>query len=240
MAMVVKLESGQVARVGRCRLRVGDGRWAYADENRQRIETAWQQRIAANPKYFNGRVQLLAHHCIAEDEFDGQFITTDFASFVHWWDAGFPDRSVRDCFGSAILRSAEGHCLLGIQSAGNLNAGRAYFPGGFIDAADVSATGAIDIDRSIAREISEETGLDAGHLERRPGYVLSAADASIAIGIEYRSRISAVELRREILRNTAREPDPELADVLIVRCAADLDEVPTTPYVKPLVRALLG
>lgn len=194
---------------------------------------------ALSPAYFNGPIRILLDYSIDGDRFAAEFATSDFASFVYWRAHGCADDSVRDCFGCAIVRSAEGHILLGIQASGNLNAGRAYCPSGFIDPADVTADGRIDIDGSIAREIVEETGLDLALLERLPGYMLIVAGPSIAIGVEYRSTLAAGSLRARIMDHLAAEAVPELDDILFVRSPADIDGRPTTPHVPVLLRALL-
>jgi hypothetical protein len=230
---------GQVVRVAACRLAVGGTRWRYAELHATQIARHWQEACARNPAYFNGVIQILTGHSISGGELTAAFAITDFASFIYWRNQGHPDKTVRDCFGCAILRSAEGHLLLGLQAAGNLNSGRAYCPGGFIDQADVRADGTIDIDGSVAREIGEETGLDVAHLTRTPGYTVVAAEASIAIGIEFRSHLAAEDLRAQILRHLAGETEPELADILIVRSSRDLDGVRTTAYVPLLARAIL-
>lgn len=204
------------------------------------IAANWHAQLVKNPSFFNGKIQILTRWKFEAGNFIGDFATTDFASFIHWRGLGFPDPTVRDCFGCAILRSDEGHILLGRQAPGNLNSGRAYCPGGFIDPADVRTDHSIDIDGSIRREIGEETGIDLAVLAREPGYIVVAAHASIAIGVVYRSALSANDLRAQIMAHIASETAPELADVLIVRTPADIADVKTSGYVAPLVQALLG
>jgi hypothetical protein len=236
---MMQIAPGQVMRVSRCRLQVGKQTWAYADTNRAEIAAKWQHSTAQNPGFFNGAIQILTQHSISGGVFAGDFSTTDFASFVHWRNNGFAGNAVRDCFGCAILRSAEGHVLLGQQAAGNLNAGKAYCPGGFIDVADVRADGSIDIDGSIAREIGEETGLDMSSMVRTPGYILAAAAASIAIGVEFRSTLAAEEMRADIMRHLERDKDPELSGIIIVRSQHDLTDLTTSAYVAPLIASIL-
>ena len=225
-------------RVNACQLAIGGYPWDWAQRHREQIALNWQHQRANNPAFFDGVIQMLVRYSIDNGVFIGDFSTSDFASFIYWRGQGFADMSVRDCFGCAILRSADGHLLLGRQAAGNLNAGRVYCPGGFIDTADVRADRSIDIDGSIAREIAEETGLDAAMLLRQPGYILAAGEASIAIGVEYRSALTAEAMRAQILRHIASEDIPELADIMIVRRPGDLDGVPAAAYVGPLLRAL--
>ncbi len=232
------MQQGQVVRVRECRLAVGDIAWDWAARNADEIAANWQTQLAKNPAFFNGGIQILTGHSFAGGIFHGDFATTDFASFVHWRGLGYADERVRDCFGCAILRSSEGYVLLGRQAAGNLNSGRAYCPGGFIDPADIRLDRTIDIDGSVEREIHEETGLDVSVLQRTPGYILAAAEASIAIGIEYFSRLSAEQLRSQIMDHIERQAVPELADILIVRHGSDIRDIRTTGYVAPLINAL--
>ena len=232
------MQQGQVVRVRECRLAVGDVAWDWAARNGDGIAAHWRTQLAKNPAFFNGGIQILTGHRISDGIFHGDFATTDFASFIHWRGLGYADERVRDCFGCAILRSAEGYVLLGRQAAGNLNSGRAYCPGGFIDPTDIRLDRTIDIDGSVEREIHEETGLDVTDLKRTSGFIIVAAEASIAIGIEYRSPLSAVQLRSKIIDHIQRQVVPELADILIIRHVNDIHDVRTTSYVEPLINAL--
>jgi hypothetical protein len=239
-AKVERPDRSDVARVKSCKLAVGAQRWAWANARAADIAAHWRHAVTAKPAYFNGPVLILMHHEIGHGDFAGTFAATDFASFIYWRAMGHPERNVWDCFGCAVLRSADGDMILGVQAGGNLNAGLAYFPSGFIDAADVRADGTIDIDGSVARELTEETGLAVGSFIRSPGYVLAMTTASIAIGIEFRSQLNSAQLRKQILDHIARERSPELVDVRIVRTPADIEGVATTPHVAPLVRALMS
>ena len=226
-------------RIARCVLRVGAEPWPFAAHRRAEIATHWRQASGARPKLFDGTVYMLREGALEGESFRGTFVRTDFKSFLFWRDHGYADASVRDGFGSAVIRSAEGYVLLGRQTSGNVNAGLAYPPGGFIDTRDVTDDGAIDIDASIARELVEETGLDPLHLERVPGYLLTRAGALVSIGIEWRSPLPGEALRERILAHVRREAVPELADIVIVRCADEIDEDMMPRYARALLRALL-
>jgi NUDIX domain len=226
-------------RIARCALRVGAELWAFAGRRRAEIAAHWQRASAERPKLFDGTVYMLRDGVLDDESFRGTYVRTDFKSFLYWRENGYPDASVRDSFGSAVIRSAEGHVLLGRQTSGNVNAGLAYPPGGFIDTRDVTADGSIDIDASITRELAEETGLDPLELRRTPGYVLTRAGALVSIGIEWRSPMSAVALRERILAHVRRQAVPELADVVIVRSVPEIDEDTTPRYAQVLLRALL-
>ena len=128
---------------------------------------------------------------------------------------------------------------MGQQGPGQLNSGRIYPPGGLIDGDDVRE-GAIDIDASIARELGEETGLGAADLQRVPGYLLAFTGLKIAIAIEWRSALPAAELRERILGFVRNQPEPELADIVIVAGHADMDEARMPPHARAYARTLLS
>jgi len=227
-------------KIAQCALRVSDGvAWGYAERNRAEIAAYWAEARATRPKLFNGSIFVLGEGRLHGAAFEGTFVPTDFASFLYWREHGYPEAGVRDGFGSAVIRSAEGHVLYGRQTGGNVNAGLVYPPGGFIDPRDVR-DGAIDIDASIARELAEETGLAAGDLDRTPGYLLTRAGPLVSIGIEWRSALAAEELRKRILAHVGRQADPELDDVVIIRSRRDVAETDMPRHARAIVRRLLA
>ncbi|MEQ1672861.1 MAG: NUDIX hydrolase, partial [Hyphomicrobium sp.] len=162
-----------VRKIATCALRVGDGVWTYAEEHAGVIERDWQLAARVRPSYFNGVIHLLDQLSDVDGVLCGRLLRTDFKSYLYWRTAGFPDTGVRDGFGSALIRSADGAILLGRQRAGNVNGGLAYLPGGFIDARDVDAGGGIDIAASIIRELAEETGLRREDVTIEPGFLVT-------------------------------------------------------------------
>jgi 8-oxo-dGTP pyrophosphatase MutT (NUDIX family) len=225
-------------RIAGCELRVTAEAWPFARDQADAIAAHWRRATAERPKLFDGTVYMLREGALEGECFHGAFLRTDFKSFLFWRESGYADESVRDGFGSAVIRSAEGHVLLGRQTSGNVNAGLAYPPGGFIDQRDVHDE-AIDIDASIARELIEETGLDPASLVRTPGYLLTRARPFVSIGIEWRSGLAAEDLRALILTHVARQPAPELADVVIVRQAREIDADTMPRFAQALLRLLL-
>jgi len=226
-------------RIACCELSVDPQPWPFAERCRAEIAGHWQRAAAERPKLFDGTVYILQEHALQEETFKGRFVRSDFKSFLYWRETGYPDTSVRDGFGSAVIRSAEGHVMLGCQTSGNVNAGLAYPPGGFIDARDVSA-GTIDIDASVTRELAEETGLAAAELARVPGYLLTRAGPLVSIGIEWRSTLPGEALRARILSHVATQSVPELADIVMVRSADEIDDDMMPRYVRALLRLLLS
>jgi 8-oxo-dGTP pyrophosphatase MutT (NUDIX family) len=237
-----------VLRVSSCRLTVEPSVWPYEQANAAPIDAAWELRLARHPHEFNGVVHMARASTLALNTNADATATwtctagmwrTDFKSFMHWRDAGYPEADALDAFGSVILRSADGAVLLGRQRSG-INAGRVYLPGGFIDARDVGDDGTIDIDSSVSRELAEETGLEAASLARRPGYLVTRVGRLLSIGVEFHSTLPSVELRTLILRTIASDPDPELDDIVIVSAAADVTGPLVPDYTRLAVQHLLA
>ena len=225
----------RVERVATCRLTVDASAWPYAAQHAPQIDTHWHRRRAENPAMFNGVIHLLHTEASATGAIAGTFLRTDFKSYLHWREQGFPEAGVRDGFGSALIRSAEGHVLLGRQRQGNINAGLAYLPGGFIDQRDVLTDGSIDLDASIVRELTEETGLTATDVSIAPGYIVTRRGALLAISREIVSPLSSQELRARILSHIGDDPQSELVDAVIMRSTADFDGTAMHPYARQLL-----
>jgi 8-oxo-dGTP pyrophosphatase MutT (NUDIX family) len=226
---------GSVVRINSCDLRVTDGRWAFADTYHAEIDAHWERRKSDNPAFFNGALYVMTRHVLTDGDLRAELVRADFKGVLYWRDTGFGDASVADAFGSALIRSAEGHVLLGRQRPGNVNGGLAYLPGGFIDARDERADGLIDIEASIARELAEETGLTPSMLYRVPGFILTFAGPMLSIAVEYRSAEPAEALRAKIHDHIAAEADPELSDVVVVTSACDLEGLAMPAYATVLL-----
>jgi 8-oxo-dGTP pyrophosphatase MutT (NUDIX family) len=233
-------EAGAIScmRIARCELTISEDHWPFAEREAARIDAHWEQVRTARPRLFNGKVFLLRDLAVRDGVAAGTFVRAQFKSFVYWRERGYVDASVRDGFGSSVIRSAEGHVLLGLQGEGYLNAGRAYPPGGMIDVRD-TAGGRVDIDASIARELAEETGLGPAGLQREPGYLLTQCGPLVSIAIEWRSALSAEALSAAILAHTWAQPSPELADVVIVRSADAIGDPRLPDYAGVLLRCVL-
>ena len=234
------MRAGTITRVEACDLRLTGEPWPFARDNAAAIDAHWAERCRANPGYFNGAIHAMhGDGAITNGVFAASFLRTDFKSFLYWRETGYPPAGAFDAFGSAIIRSAEGHVLLGRQSGGNINAGLAYPPGGFIDARDVIADGPIDIAASIARELAEETGLDVATLTCKPGFLVTRIGPLVSIGQEFVASQPADELRAGILSRISADPDPELTDIVIVRQRSDLHGLSVPPYAELIVKSLL-
>ena len=198
--------------------------WAFARDEAQAIADHWRKRVAQQPRMFDGRV-LLQHACeIVEEQgvsvMRAQWFEASYAAFTAWIDFGFPDPRVRNGFSMAALRAQDGF-VLAEMGAHTANAGRIYFPAGTPDPGDV-AQGQVDLEASVLRELTEETGLTADELTIDPDWLVVDAGPYNACMKLMRSPLPAIDLAAEIERRIARQGDPELARMHVVRSAADL------------------
>ncbi len=219
-------ETVSVVHIDRLELTVAPQRWAFADERRAEIDAYFKTLQREKPAIWNGRVLLLHHQVVSDGVFRGAYLETDYASFAAWRHWGRPAAAVCDCFSAAAIVAADGAFLLGVMGAHTFNAGRSYFPCGTPDPDDIVA-GQVDLDFSVRRELKEETGFDITEFAAEPGWT-TVFDLPLIAHIKVlRSRDSAEALRARALDHLARERQPELADIRIVRGPGDFD--PTMP-----------
>ncbi|MDF2997356.1 MAG: hydrolase [Xanthobacteraceae bacterium] len=198
--------------------------WAFAEANRPAIDAHFASLLAEKPGLWNGRVLLLARHEVTDGVMRGAYKETDFASFMWWRDTGFPDPTMRNAFAMGALRGADGGFVLGRMAGWTANAGRIYFAAGTPDPEDVTATGVVDLDGSVMRELGEETGLGAADVTGAPGWHAVFIGARIALMRPLTARLHAEGLAERIRAHLAQEERPELDDVVIARGPGDLSE----------------
>ena len=197
--------------------------WPFAEAKQAEIAAFFAALQHKTPSVWNGRVLLLHRQHVANGVFTGAYLETDYASFAAWRAWGRPDADIRDCFGAAAVIAADGAVLLGEMSVHTANAGRIYFPCGTPDPDDI-VDGRVDLDRSVRRELKEETGLDISEFDVDPGWCAVIDGPLICQVRTLRSPQSAEALRASALDHIARQRQAELADMRIVRGPADFDE----------------
>jgi 8-oxo-dGTP pyrophosphatase MutT (NUDIX family) len=227
-----------VEKLSSCLLQVSSARWAFADENADAIDAQWVEAKRANPNYFNGTIYLVDGVTISDGALRASLLRTDFKSYLYWRLAGFPEAGVLDGFGSAIIRTQDGHIMLGRQRMGNVNGGQAYAPAGFIDEKDVGADGIIRIDRSALREAAEETGIDPDTLEKDDGYYLTRSGVQLSIGVPLRVNMTAAEFVRRAEAHIRATTNSELDAIIAVAGPSDIESLPMPHYMRVLMDAL--
>jgi 8-oxo-dGTP pyrophosphatase MutT (NUDIX family) len=214
---------GEVAirRVTTLDLKVEPYAWPFALEKRAEIAAHFAERQREKPAIWNGRVLLARNPSFEGLRFSARYFETDFASFLAWRDWGHPDTNVFNGFGMGALRSSDGAFVLGEMGAHTANAGRIYFPAGTPDPGDIVGD-TVDIAGSIARETEEETGLTAADYKAAPHWDCVALGASIAMIRLLDLAISGEAARAKIEANLAREKQPELSAIHLVRSRRDM------------------
>ena len=208
--------------------------WPFAEKHRTDIEAYFKKLQAEKPALWNGRVLLLHDYAFEGAIFRGAALDTDFASFITWRDWGFPDSLATNFFAMGAVRSRDGAFLLGVMGSHTINAGKVYFPAGTPDPGDLVGD-RVDLAGSVMRELTEETGLGPADVEAEDRWHCVLAGRRIAHIKILHAPETAEALRERILASLARERQPELADIRIVRGPTDLH-----PMMPPFVTAFLS
>jgi pyridoxine kinase len=196
--------------------------WAWAEKRRAEIDAWFADMRGQQPALWNGRVLLMHRQVIERGVLRGEFLETDYASFIFWKQRGLPRAEVRDCFSAAAIQSSDGAFLLGVMGPHTFNAGRIYFPCGTPDLDDI-VEGKVDLDHSMQRELLEETGLAMSALTPEPGWTMVVDGPLIAQIKVLRAAASAKALHEKILAFLSREKKPELSDIRVVYGPGDFD-----------------
>jgi 8-oxo-dGTP pyrophosphatase MutT (NUDIX family) len=210
-----------IHRVTELDLKLRQRPWPFADERRADIDAHFAIKQREKPSLWNGRILLARNPAFTGDRFGADYFESDFASFLAWRDWGFPDRDVFNGFGMGALRGCDGAFVLGEMGGHTANAGRIYFPSGTPDLDDLS-DGAVDIPGSVAREVEEETGLTSADYRAGAHWDCVVSGAAIAMIRVLNVDVTGETLRATIEANLARQDQPELSAIHLVREASDL------------------
>jgi 8-oxo-dGTP pyrophosphatase MutT (NUDIX family) len=195
--------------------------WPFAEARRTDIDAHFAIAQREKPDLWNGRILLARNPDFTGERFSASYFEADFASFLAWRDWGFPDKSVFNGFGMGALRCADGAFVLGEMGQHTANAGRIYFPSGTPDLDDIS-DGAVDMSGSVAREVEEETGLTSADYRAGGHWDCVVSGSAIAMIRLLNVDGSGDALRARIEANLARQSQPELAAIHLVRGRSDL------------------
>lgn len=208
--------------------------WPFAEERRAEIAAHFAEKQRERPKIWNGRVLLGRDAVFTGGHLSATYFETDFASFLAWRDWGFPDPAVFNGFGMGALLASDGAFVMGEMGQHTANAGRIYFPSGTPDLDDVKDD-ALDIPGSVVREIAEETGLTAGDYRAQPDWHCVVTGPTIAMIQVLNLDVPGEAARVRIEASLAREAEPELSAIHLVRETSDL-----TPSMPRFVTAFVA
>ncbi len=214
------IEIRRVSRVEAC-CRPFD--WTWPKQNRDFVEENWKRRTAGKPQMFNGRVLLLQDVAFEQDLCRNTYFEADYADFVAWIDKGYPDPAIANGFAMGALRGSDGAYICGVMGNGTTNAGRVYFAAGTPDLSDLKLDGTVDLATSLTRELAEETGLEEGDYRVDDEWIIVRRWPTIALLRMVTLPVTAEEGAAKIRANIARQHEPELQDVRIIRGPEDID-----------------
>ena len=126
----------EVIPIERVEITAGGNPWEWAQARGAKIQRFWKKAVALNPALFNGPIHMLRDYEIRDGVLRGQTMRSDFASMMYWREEGFPQAGAINAFGSAVVRSVEGHLLFGRMAAHTASAGQVYPFGGSLDDSD--------------------------------------------------------------------------------------------------------
>jgi len=195
--------------------------------------------LADNPSFYDGQVFVLRDVWQSGSSIAGTLSLERFSAFLYWRDGLTNDRITYDGFCTALIRSEEGHVMAVRASAGTLNAGRVYLPGGFIDARDALPDGTVDLDVSVTRELAEETGLDTALLHRQPGYIVARSGQHCCFCIVFRAPFGSEDLRALMLRGAQEDKDGELSDIIAIKNIGDLPRYDVIDHSRLVIASVL-
>jgi hypothetical protein len=210
-----------IHRVTRLDLKFQPWSWPFAEARRADIDAHFAVMQREKPQIWNGRILLARNPDFAADRLSAYYFEADFASFLAWRDWGFPDTSVFNGFGMGALHCADGAFILGEMGQHTSNAGRIYFPSGTPDLDDIRGD-AVDMSGSVAREVLEETGLASADYRAGAHWDCVVSGAAIAMIRILDVDATGEALRARIEANLARQTQPELCAVHLVRARRDL------------------
>ena len=221
-----------VLSVNDVRLDLVPGRWAYEAEHRAAIDAAWNVLSEGNPALYNGHSYVLVDWHISDGILIGACYETDYASFLHWRQAGFPPSRAWHAFAVPALHAGCGRLLIGRMASWTVNAGRWCPPGGSLEKADVSVDGRFNLVGNMRRELAEEIGHHVDEAAFAPGWTLVISGRGLGLFRRLIEPSSANELVARFSAHLAEDPRPELDALRFVATSAELDGLDVPPFVR--------
>ncbi len=216
--------------------------WPFASARAQDVEAHWARLVSRHPDLYNGRVLLMRDVNVVATpsgrRLEGRCFVAEYKAFLAWRDFGFPDRAISNAFAMAVLRSADGAFVLGEMGQTTANAGQIYFPAGTPEPDDLVG-GRVDLERSVRRELEEETGIRAAEITFEEGWTVVFQGQRIACMKTARSAHSAAELVARGASFIASEKQPELARLIAVSGVGDLDDKRMPDFIQTYLRHAL-
>jgi 8-oxo-dGTP pyrophosphatase MutT (NUDIX family) len=180
---------------------------------------------------FDGRIALLTGLRYAERGLIGSSYLVRYASFLYWRKVR--RQSAGHAFAHAMPVTSDGALIAVRMGSHTANPGAVYFAAGSFEAEDFPA-GKVDLDRNMAREVKEETGLELAPLDRDPIWHAWSGDGGTVVFRRFSLPMTADAAAARIRDFVAAEAEPEIEGPVVIRSAADLPAA-TRPHMPALV-----
>ena len=222
MAARFSLPLDTIFAVSRVSVRLDPAPHPFEAENAAAIAENWTRETAANPALFNGEVALLSSLVLADGALAGRCHIVRYATFLHW-RASRPRDDAGHVYTHAMLVSADNALVAVRMGPQTVNAGQVYFAAGSFEPGDFR-DGEADLEGNMHREVMEETGIDLAGVRYEPRYHGVSKATGTVIFRRYFLPETADRLAGRIRAHIAAETDPELAEPVVIRNAADLPD----------------
>ena len=197
--------------------------WAFPRAHAAEIEAYWDRMAAGKPGFFNGTVLIQHRGAVEGRVFRAGYSTTEYKHFLGFLRLGHESPGVRNGFGMAALRAADGAFLLGQMGPHTANAGMIYFAAGTPDLGDIK-DGTVDLAGSVVREMCEETGLTEADVRIGQGWTCLLLDKRAAFMRPVTIPLAAEDARTLMLERMKSLHEDELSDIVIIRPGFDPDD----------------
>jgi hypothetical protein len=218
----MKRSSLLIEDVTRLDLKLTDNQWAFAQNERQRIDAHWQQLVETNDTLWNGDILIAQDVFLGDGLLSARFIVSDYASYVAWRDWGHPDKKVFNIFAMPALKTKDGVLIFAEMASHTLNSGKIYPPGGSLEMRDVNEQGEIDLLGSMLTEVKQESGFDLA--AATPGGSYAIMDGQrIAFMQQYRCQETFEDVKLIFAKHV--DAHKELKRLVPIRARKDIADV---------------
>jgi len=209
--------------------------WPFLASHAGAIDRYWDEASRGKSGMFNGTVLIQHRGRVDSRIFRAGYRPVEYKQFLGYQRLDVPADGVRNGFGMAALRAADGAYLLGQMGAGTANAGKIYFAAGTPDLGDV-VDGKVDLAGSVVRELCEETGLCADEVRVAEGWTAILMDKKAAFMRDVSIDLPAREARALMLERMKSLHEDELSDIVIVGPDFDLDNPRMPDFMQAYLR----
>lgn len=214
-------------RLGEAALQLAPGPHPVEVAHAPAIDEGWAQRLAANPRLYDGQTVLCTRLGLAGGKLEAEASVIRYATLLHFLHSPVRLDGVH-LYCCAALVGSDGKAVMARMAAHTANPGRIYFPSGSLEPSDFDASGRCDFAANMAREVREETGIDLAAAQAEPGWLCWNGGRIVALFRIHRFSVPAAELAAMIDAHLGAGHDDELERAAIFS-PGDTDEAMPAP-----------